>query len=83
MPHIVEVTGPVAAIFIFHLPGERKSEVSYKVEKVKDTWLFLSLAQSTFHLYLDANDVAPIVVEPWIYLGQQDLEPGVHCSKEV
>lgn len=58
-------------------------ELSYEEEKVKDPWPHLPLAQSTFHVYLNANDVASIVVEPWVYLGQQDLEPGIHCGKEV
>lgn len=57
-------------------------EVSSEMEKLRPL-APPSLAQSTFHWYLNANDVAPIVVEPWIYPGQQDLEPGVHCSKEV
>lgn len=58
-------------------------EPSQGTYKVKGTLYFLLLAQSTSHLYLNANDVAPIVVEKWIYLGQQDLEPGIHGSKEI
>jgi hypothetical protein len=42
----------------------------------------MSRGQPTSQSYLNANDVAPIVVEKWIYLWQQDLEPGVHSFKE-
>lgn len=45
-------------------------ELSWEAEKIKDPSHFLPLAQITFHVYLNTNDVAPVVVEPWVYLGQ-------------
>ena len=82
MPHVAEVTGSVATIFILHLPEGRESGTQLW-DGGQGPLVPSSPAPVTSPLYLNANDVAPIVVKPWMYLGQQDLEPGVHCGKEV